>query len=326
MAANTATKVSLALASVAMVATLGFGAVLGSEALAAALSTQSEQALSRQGFSQGYELEFTGREGQLTITCSGAEHQQAIAQAVHGIDGVRWVEVNAAELRAPHFEYRNTGEQFTLSGTLCSHEEVAAATAPFPGAVLDFTVDTETAAADWIGELTTLLQHSGAGVSELSITAGQVTVTGLAANIGSRDFLIQTIAQLTQLTVISHLEVLPEVSLPQAAEVAATVIYFEADSSSIAEQYQPALADLAEVMRAHPQARLNIFGHTAVLGSGETDPVGVARAEQVQQYLIQHGGVQPERLQAVGKGATEPAVRSDVHELNRRVTFELLTD
>lgn len=326
MAAKTATNVSLVLASAAMLATLGFGAALGSEALATDLSAQSQEALLSLGFSEGYELEFTGREGFITVTCSGAEHRQAIAEAVAGINGVRWAEVTAAEVQPPNFEYRNTGEHITLSGTLCSQKEAVAAAAPFPGAVVDLFIDAQTVAASWIGELTAFLQHSGAGVSELSVTEGQITVTGVAANAHLRDFLVQSIAQLTQMPVTAHVELLPEVTWPSGAEIAASIIYFDADSSVIAEEYQSVLDSLAELMRAHPQARLNIFGHTAVLGSGETDPVGVARAEQVQQYLLQQGGVRPEQLQAAGKGATEPAVRSDVHELNRRVTFELITD
>jgi OOP family OmpA-OmpF porin len=80
-------------------------------------------------------------------------------------------------------------------------------------------------------------------------------------------------------------------------------------------------------MNAHPEARLEIRGHTDSQGPANFNlELSQKRAESVRQYMIK-GGVDPSRLTAVGVGEEEPIASNatpDGRAQNRRIEFRRL--
>ena len=76
-------------------------------------------------------------------------------------------------------------------------------------------------------------------------------------------------------------------------------------------------------MQKHPELRLKLVGHT----SSEGDPVfnqklSEARAQAAVDFLIGRG-IATERLEAEGKGSSEP-IDENNPEVNRRTEFIIL--
>ena len=109
---------------------------------------------------------------------------------------------------------------------------------------------------------------------------------------------------------------------------------FEFDSERL-RMPQPKLDELAAAMKRDPSASsVTVIGHTDRLGSDTyNSALSQRRAESVKQYLVEKG-VHPDRVQAVGKGESEPVIicterkRSaliDCLAPNRRVEVEPIT-
>ena len=101
---------------------------------------------------------------------------------------------------------------------------------------------------------------------------------------------------------------------------AATFIQGKAELSDDAKFV---LHDLAQLMQKHPELKLRLIGHT----SSEGDPtfnqrLSEARAQAAVDFLISRG-IASERLEAEGKGSSEPL---DVNnpEANRRTEFVIV--
>jgi len=86
------------------------------------------------------------------------------------------------------------------------------------------------------------------------------------------------------------------------------------------------LDQLAELLERHDNLELLIEGHTCNLGSEAVNQrIGLARAKAVAAYL-KGQGIEASRLQAVGKGASEPLVPNTSEanrKQNRRVVFKV---
>lgn len=99
-------------------------------------------------------------------------------------------------------------------------------------------------------------------------------------------------------------------------------IPFEANSARLRPESGPLLGDLVAAMlspelQAH---RFVIEGHTDARGAAAANQrLSLQRAQEVRLYLVTLG-VAPERLRAVGRGASEPVNRADPRAPeNRRV-------
>jgi outer membrane protein OmpA-like peptidoglycan-associated protein len=103
------------------------------------------------------------------------------------------------------------------------------------------------------------------------------------------------------------------------------LIVFATASSALTPESMTALDTVAKAMQTDKLAGLTfkVEGHADARGDAEVNRLlSQARAEAVVNYLVSKQGILPERLVAVGKGATEPMNRDKVDAPeNRRVSF-----
>ena len=104
---------------------------------------------------------------------------------------------------------------------------------------------------------------------------------------------------------------------------AATFVVGKADLSDDAKFV---LHDLAKVMKDNPEIRLRLEGHTSAEGDAAFNQrLSEARAKAAVDFMINHEGIAAERLEAVGKGFTEPKNPDDpTAPENRRTEFIVL--
>lgn len=111
-------------------------------------------------------------------------------------------------------------------------------------------------------------------------------------------------------------------------------VLFALDSAELLPQGRQALDEIAEVIGFHEEAPVAIHGHTDSLGSDAYNQgLSDRRAEAVRRYLVDHVGVDANRLTARGFGESQPAAPNTLpdgsdnpegRERNRRV--EILID
>lgn len=102
-------------------------------------------------------------------------------------------------------------------------------------------------------------------------------------------------------------------------------ILFASGSNTIQSSSYDFLNKLVDVLSNDPAINLSIIGHTDSDGN-EADNLTLSeqRAESVKNYLIEHG-ISAQRLQAEGKGESEPVASNTTtegKEKNRRVEFK----
>ncbi|MBR3678138.1 MAG: OmpA family protein [Alistipes sp.] len=96
---------------------------------------------------------------------------------------------------------------------------------------------------------------------------------------------------------------------------------FEQGKAELSEDAKFVLHDLAKEMQKHPEVKLQIVGHTSAEGDAEVNQkLSEARAQAAVDFLVGHGGIAVERLEAVGKGSSEPLDANNL-EVNRRTEF-----
>lgn len=99
-------------------------------------------------------------------------------------------------------------------------------------------------------------------------------------------------------------------------------INFDTDSDVIKDESQPTLDKIAAVLKAKPEWKLTIEGHTDSTSTAEhNQQLSERRAASVKNYL-QAAGIDPARLKTAGFGATKPVASNDTElgrAQNRRV-------
>jgi outer membrane protein OmpA-like peptidoglycan-associated protein len=111
----------------------------------------------------------------------------------------------------------------------------------------------------------------------------------------------------------------------QGAPAAALPINFDLGSSRVDRGSLPYIETIASVMRTDPSIQLVIEGHTDDRGSYNRNMVlSWDRALGVFRTLVETYGIEPRRLQPVGKGPLEPMPGTDPSDgANRRVQFRI---
>lgn len=103
-------------------------------------------------------------------------------------------------------------------------------------------------------------------------------------------------------------------------------LHFATNKTVILPESEGALEELSAFMREHPTVSILITGHTDNVGSDQANQrLSEGRANAVRDALIERG-VQAERIEAEGKGESEPIADNDTEEgraKNRRVEFTI---
>ena len=103
-------------------------------------------------------------------------------------------------------------------------------------------------------------------------------------------------------------------------------LFFATNKTRILPQSEPALDELYEFLRDNPSLTIRITGHTDNVGSDRDNQIlSEGRAQAVREEIIKRGIV-PERIEADGKGESEPIDTNDTEEgraRNRRVEFTI---
>ncbi len=100
-------------------------------------------------------------------------------------------------------------------------------------------------------------------------------------------------------------------------------VLFDVGSDHIRGESTPTLAEIGDMLKAHPTLKLTIEGHTDNVGSAASNQaLSEKRAAAVKQFLVSTYGIDAARLKSVGYGATKPVAPNTSEEgkqNNRRV-------
>lgn len=127
-------------------------------------------------------------------------------------------------------------------------------------------------------------------------------------------------------------EVEPRVIIEETRIEILDKIYFNTDSAQLQRRSHAVLDQVAELLNEHREIFIiRVEGHTDSTGSeGYNMRLSQRRAESVVRYLVDEGGVDPDRLVPQGFGETRPLVLNakTKYELarNRRVEFHIAED
>jgi outer membrane protein OmpA-like peptidoglycan-associated protein len=104
-------------------------------------------------------------------------------------------------------------------------------------------------------------------------------------------------------------------------------IAFQTGSPDLTAESATTITEIARILTENPTARIEVGGHTDSDGGEEANEIlSQTRADAVVAALV-GAGIEPERLQAVGYGASRPIASNETGEgkaRNRRIEFLLL--
>jgi outer membrane protein OmpA-like peptidoglycan-associated protein len=107
-------------------------------------------------------------------------------------------------------------------------------------------------------------------------------------------------------------------------------IYFDFDKDTLKPESEPTLDEIAELLSADPDMKLEIVGHTDNEGSAEYNmDLSERRAEAVVGALVEDYDIAEDRLDSSGAGMSEPVESNDTEEgraKNRRVELRAATE
>lgn len=112
-------------------------------------------------------------------------------------------------------------------------------------------------------------------------------------------------------------------ALAAVGRVSTHGILFATGSAVIRGESTPTLEEIGDMLKAHPELKLTIEGHTDNVGSAAANQtLSEQRAAAVAQYLEANYQIEPSRLATKGYGAAKPVASNDTPEgrqQNRRV-------
>ena len=182
----------------------------------------------------------------------------------------------------------------------------------------------------------------GTDDGELSLLDGTVTITGEAFDPVEADEIRAAIETSTAagLSVDDQttIRVLPEAVQIEALQEEIDQIFelaraidgqypnFGESLEELTPGAQMTLERVSVAMRRYPLPAADIIGHTDSIGSAaDNQALSESRAQTVMTYLVELE-VEPDRLQAIGRGEAEPVAENDTEEgraENRRVDFAI---
>jgi OmpA-OmpF porin, OOP family len=104
-------------------------------------------------------------------------------------------------------------------------------------------------------------------------------------------------------------------------------INFDFDKYNIKPEFEPILDEAVSTLKAKPDVKVVIVGHTDSIGTAEYNMnLSKQRAKAVSNYFVSKG-IAASRLQTVGKGLTDPIASNataDGRAMNRRVELQVV--
>lgn len=111
--------------------------------------------------------------------------------------------------------------------------------------------------------------------------------------------------------------------LAEKGRVATQGILFATGSARIRPESTPTLNEIGAMLKAHPDLRISIEGHTDDVGDeASNQALSEQRAAAVKTYLVETLQIDTARLETAGFGASKPAVPNtspEARQQNRRV-------
>lgn len=101
---------------------------------------------------------------------------------------------------------------------------------------------------------------------------------------------------------------------------------FQKGNSDLSRDAEFVLHDLAKLMNQYPELRLRIEGHTSAEGDANfNQKLSEARAQAAVTFLVEHEGIDANRLEAEGFGSSKLKNADDpMAPENRRTEFEII--
>lgn len=122
---------------------------------------------------------------------------------------------------------------------------------------------------------------------------------------------------------------IPFTPLTKGSTITLRNILFETGKARLKPESDETLGQVLEMLRTNQKVRIMIMGHTDNVGKSATNKaLSTRRVESVIEYLVQKG-ISRNRLEAKGKGSSEPLADNATEEgrqLNRRVELKVLGD
>lgn len=114
-------------------------------------------------------------------------------------------------------------------------------------------------------------------------------------------------------------------ALSQSGRVDVYGITFDTGKSSLKPGSKTTLTELSQVLNDNPQLSLDVIGHTDNVGTAESNlTLSQERSDAVVAALVSDYGINPNRLNPIGKGQSQPISSNDTEKgkaTNRRVEF-----
>ncbi|MFC6997691.1 OmpA family protein [Rufibacter roseus] len=137
-------------------------------------------------------------------------------------------------------------------------------------------------------------------------------------------FSIEKEVDLKQDTLLKIMTTLIDYSIPLIFKN----LEFDEGKADIKEAMKSTLDRIVLFLLDHPQLRLSIEGHTDSSGDPAANmDLSQWRAIAIKEYIVKTGKIEPDRIEAVGKGSTQPLkveVTLEDRQVNRRVEFKLI--
>jgi OOP family OmpA-OmpF porin len=234
---------------------------------------------------------------------------------------------------APQFSAHYERPTIELTGTLSDGDTVdaivAAAGALYGAAnvVNNLTTDESVNATQDMARLPEIFELVGRlNPWTLTVDQGHIALGGLGGDQANLDRIVASFEGFAEgfEGFESTVEIHPNAVAATVTDIRAGGANFETGSAELSVDAISRLDAAVEVLLANPSARLRAEGHTDNVGSAEANLVlSAERAQAVVDYLVA-GGVEPDRLVAIGHGEQRPLASNRTAEgraVNRRIEF-----
>ncbi len=89
-------------------------------------------------------------------------------------------------------------------------------------------------------------------------------------------------------------------------------LYFDTDKADLKQESAPSLAEIGKLLKAQPDLKVYIVGHTDNVGGFDYNmSLSQRRAKSVVDQLVQNHGIASDRLRAAGAGMIAPVATND---------------